>query len=111
MGWAKYAEDDYEIVLERLDHMANRDNLYIGTAIFPPIACPVGISTEINYYEEQATTTKVKYKDKKLYCQDCGNKFVFSAGEQRFYEKKGLHQPERCRTCRETNKIKWLVFR
>ena len=28
------------------------------------------------------------YEDKTLICKDCGNEFVFSAGEQEFYAEK-----------------------
>nr|WP_281279000.1 zinc-ribbon domain containing protein [Thermosporothrix hazakensis] len=34
-------------------------------------------------------------------CVECGNDFVFSAGEQEFYQQKGLqNQPRRCPSCR-----------
>ncbi|HBI51504.1 MAG TPA: zinc-binding protein, partial [Ruminococcaceae bacterium] len=29
------------------------------------------------------------YTDKTLVCKDCGNEFVFTAGEQEFYAEKG----------------------
>ena len=35
--------------------------------------------------------------DKTLTCRECGNTFVWSAGEQEFYQQKGLqHEPQRC---------------
>ncbi|MBE6586379.1 MAG: zinc-binding protein [Ruminococcaceae bacterium] len=41
------------------------------------------------------------YTDKTLVCKDCGQEFVFSAGEQEFYAEKGFeHEPQRCRDCR-----------
>lgn len=41
------------------------------------------------------------YEDKTLTCSDCGNEFVFTAGEQEFYAEKGLlHEPKRCKECR-----------
>ena len=41
------------------------------------------------------------YEDKTLVCKDCGQEFVFSAGEQEFYAEKGFeHEPQRCRDCR-----------
>ncbi len=30
------------------------------------------------------------YEDKTLVCKDCGNEFVFTAGEQEFYAEKGF---------------------
>lgn len=41
-------------------------------------------------------------EDKTLTCKDCGNEFVFSAREQRFFAEKGFaNQPQRCRDCRQ----------
>ena len=41
------------------------------------------------------------YEDKTLVCKDCGNEFIFSAGEQAFYAEKGFqNEPTRCRDCR-----------
>ena len=40
-------------------------------------------------------------QDKTLVCRDCGAQFVFTAGEQDFYQQKGfLHEPSRCPDCR-----------
>ena len=45
------------------------------------------------------------YEDKTLTCKDCGNEFVFTAGEQEFYAEKGFqNQPQRCKTCRDARK-------
>jgi len=42
-----------------------------------------------------------EFKDKILRCIDCGDEFVFSAGEQIFFSDKGLkNQPKRCKTCK-----------
>ena len=39
--------------------------------------------------------------DKTLTCRDCGKTFVFTAGEQDFYQSRGLqHEPTRCPECR-----------
>ena len=43
--------------------------------------------------------------DKVLKCRDCGEEFVFTAGEQAFYKERGFqHEPTRCRRCREEKK-------
>jgi len=45
------------------------------------------------------------YEDKTLICKDCGNEFVFTAGEQEFYAEKGFqNEPTRCRDCRVARK-------
>jgi CxxC-x17-CxxC domain-containing protein len=45
------------------------------------------------------------FEDRTLTCRDCGQSFVFSAGEQAFYASKGLtHDPQRCPACRAAMK-------
>ncbi len=45
------------------------------------------------------------YEDKTLVCKDCGNEFVFTAGEQEFYAEKGFqNEPQRCKACRDARK-------
>lgn len=45
------------------------------------------------------------YEDKTLICKDCGNEFVFTAGEQEFYAEKGfVNEPLRCKDCRIARK-------
>ncbi len=45
------------------------------------------------------------YEDKTLVCKDCGNEFVFTAGEQEFYAEKGFeNEPTRCKDCRVAHK-------
>ncbi|MBW3624263.1 MAG: zinc-ribbon domain-containing protein [Armatimonadetes bacterium] len=43
-------------------------------------------------------------EDKNLTCRDCNNTFVFTAGEQAFFEEKGLSAPIRCPECRRLRK-------
>ena len=46
------------------------------------------------------------FADKTLTCRECGNAFVWSAGEQEFYQQKGLvHEPQRCPDCRKRAKV------
>jgi CxxC-x17-CxxC domain-containing protein len=43
----------------------------------------------------------LSFIDKTLKCRECENDFVFTVGEQEFYEQKGLlNQPARCPSCR-----------
>jgi CxxC-x17-CxxC domain-containing protein len=45
------------------------------------------------------------FEDKNLVCRDCGNEFVFTAGEQEFYDSKGFqNEPTRCKDCRGSRK-------
>ena len=43
-----------------------------------------------------------EYTDKVLRCIDCGEEFIFSAGEQLFFADKGLrNDPKRCKPCKQ----------
>ncbi|MBI4032614.1 zinc-ribbon domain containing protein [Candidatus Berkelbacteria bacterium] len=44
------------------------------------------------------------YQDQTLTCRDCGQQFVWTAGEQEFYAQKGLSAPSRCKECRAKKK-------
>lgn len=45
------------------------------------------------------------FADRTLRCAECGNDFVFTAGEQEFYARKGfVNDPLRCRDCREARR-------
>lgn len=47
-------------------------------------------------------------QDKMLPCKSCGEEFVFTAGEQQFYEDKGFeNEPARCSTCRRERKARY----
>lgn len=44
-------------------------------------------------------------KDRILLCKDCGNEFVFTVGEQKFFADKGIKEdPIRCPECRKAKK-------
>src|SRR5438128_7453433 len=50
--------------------------------------------------------------DKDLTCRECGNPFVWTAGEQEFYAQKGLlHEPQRCPECRRRAKAERAASR
>ena len=47
----------------------------------------------------------MSFQDKTLVCRDCGQDFVFTAGEQEFYQQRGLtNEPGRCADCRHARK-------
>ncbi len=47
----------------------------------------------------------MNFEDKTLHCRDCGQDFIFTAGEQEFYQQKGLlHEPSRCPSCRSAKR-------
>ena len=47
------------------------------------------------------------FQDKTLVCKDCGEEFIFTAGEQEFYAEKGVeNEPQRCKNCRQARKTR-----
>lgn len=45
------------------------------------------------------------FEDETLVCKECGQEFVFTAGEQKFYKEKGfMNKPQRCKACRDAKK-------
>ena len=46
------------------------------------------------------------YEDKTLVCKECGQEFVFTAGEQEFYASRGFeNEPQRCNATRGTREM------
>jgi len=47
----------------------------------------------------------MSFQDKTLVCRDCKEEFVFTTGEQEFYQQKGFtNEPTRCPDCRRAAK-------
>ncbi len=47
----------------------------------------------------------MSFTDKVLTCRDCGEQFTWTAGEQEFYQSRGLlNPPTRCASCRSARK-------
>ena len=43
----------------------------------------------------------MSFSDKTLTCKDCGQEFIWTSGEQEFYQSRGLvNEPGRCPSCR-----------
>ena len=54
----------------------------------------------------------MELKDKPLICEDCGQEFIFSIGEQEFYLEKGFENtPKRCPNCRKARKNRQKSFK
>src|SRR5258706_10394314 len=53
----------------------------------------------------RASDAMASSEDKSITCVDCGEEFLFTAGEQAFYRERGLtNEPTRCKNCREKRK-------
>lgn len=44
-------------------------------------------------------------------CIECGEKFILTDGEIKFYDKKGYPYPKRCKKCRNSNAFKEIGFK
>ena len=52
-----------------------------------------------------SSESALSYADRVLTCRDCGQSFVFTAGEQEFHASKGFeNDPSRCVDCRAARK-------
>ena len=49
--------------------------------------------------------------DKTLVCVDCGGEFIFTVGEQEFFNSRGfINDPKRCQTCRSSRRSEQRGF-
>ncbi len=102
MGWAKYAEDNLEIILDRQfmrgawKHGIPRHPSYTGNS-FTPLSAEAYPGTDRptnNVCEAESFT------DRYIQCRDCGRPFLFSVKSQKSFSKKGWNPPKRCEKCR-----------
>ena len=47
-----------------------------------------------------------EHEDRILECVQCGAEFVFTTGEQLFFETRGFMQPKRCKPCRQAKAMR-----
>jgi len=46
--------------------------------------------------------SEMEFQDRAILCVDCGDEFVWTAGEQLFFHDKGLkNEPKRCKPCKQ----------
>jgi hypothetical protein len=55
--------------------------------------------------------TTEQYNDEILVCRDCCEQFVWTAGEHQWFAERALHQPRRCRSCRQARKAERTDYR
>lgn len=47
-------------------------------------------------------TEEAEFQDRAIVCVDCGEQFIWTAGEQVFFHDKGLkNEPKRCKPCKQ----------
>ena len=45
---------------------------------------------------------------KKVVCKECGETFVLTVNDQKWYQDKGFNEPKRCKSCRNLRKNKLI---
>lgn len=100
MGWAKYAEDNYEIHLERIYYQSEKvqEPRFQITTVIPSV---VPAKVEITVQSSKAPENKKRT----IECCDCGKRFLFTTGEQKFFASHQYQPPKRCKACRQRNKL------
>ena len=103
MGLAKYAEEIRETYYERMEELEWRRT---STCCLIPSAAVLGCVCEA----QKRAAERREGQEMKIQCQDCGDFFLFSAKEQRFYTQKGFSRPKRCKACREMHQVLAIGF-
>lgn len=103
MGWAKYYEDNNELIDERLS-LSKSLPIDISIVCSPVVTLP---RKDGDVKTDQPRTET--FSDKTIICITCGRPFVFSAKSQRIFKEKGWKDPKRCKCCREHKNIVCLM--
>ena len=104
MGWAKYCEDNIEIMMER-QFMVQKSEVDVVRRTNNCLAT----NLILNIVETSVEASKTKYEDKYIMCKDCGKKFLFSAKTQKYFEKMNWDEPKRCKCCRSYRNTRYLM--
>ena len=107
MGWAKYFEDNVEIMYERQAAMQSRMQETEIKVVYTNVLPMTKIMVEIK--EELLTPQQIEYEDRYIVCKDCGRKFLFSAKAQKHYDKMEWDDPKRCKCCRSYRNTRYLM--
>ena len=108
MGWAKYFEDNVEIMLERQFMMQSRMKKADITVVCKTNNLSA-TSVVLSVVESPVITDVKKHEDKYIVCKDCGRVFLFSAKSQNHFQNKGWEPPKRCKCCREFRNARYLM--
>ena len=96
MGYAKYYEDNVEIIESRMMmHCCETTETQTYDYEMDSISTVSITSKKLKKQSNQSNR-----KPQLIICCECGKSFQFRGGEQRFYEKHHLCKPKRCPTCR-----------
>jgi len=112
MGFAKYLEDNVEIMLERQFMKVNQDDKTAVKIVYSTNFLPlknVVIEMKIEQQNPASICNDTKYTDKYIVCKDCGRKFLFSVQSQKYFKSRGWDAPKRCKKCRDYRNALYLM--
>ena len=111
MSFAKYFEDNMEIVEERFTLRQQEKNPTPIYRVTQDVSSKIYlVSTKVVEVKPKAHK-KNKRKKKKIVCCDCRETFLFTGGEQKYYEERKLSEPKRCPACRQKRKELFKAFK
>ena len=102
MSFAKYYEDNIDIIEERI--LLNSKSEYELPDYSPlkeRIVQKTYIVTSTVIEKKKQRPQTQKYRTRVIKCCNCGNSFNFTGGEQHYYEEKKLFEPKHCPACRK----------
>ncbi len=105
MGWAKYYEDNNEILIDRL---LTSQPFHRELSVASMRTESTSIPTRKN--EPQETPTPC-WDDRILVCKECGTAFLFTTQAQKAFHAKNWVQPKRCKKCRKKREERQRVLR
>ena len=104
MSFAKYFEDNLEIAEERFLLRQQENEPTPIYHVTQEISSKIYLVTTKVLEVKPEPPKKHKRKKKKIVCCDCGETFLFTGGEQKYYEDRKLSEPKRCPVCRQKRK-------
>lgn len=104
MSLAKYFEDNLEIAEERFLLRQQENEPTPIYRVTQEVSSKVYLVTTKVVEVKAEPPKKHKRKKKKIVCCNCGEPFLFTGGEQKFYEESKLSEPKRCPGCRQKRK-------
>lgn len=104
MSFAKYFEDNVEIIEERFALRQQKNDLTPIYRATQEVGSKTYLVTTKVVEVKPESPKKHKRKQKKIACHDCKETFFFTGGEQKYYEERKLSEPKRCPACRQKRK-------
>lgn len=104
MSFAKYHEDDLEIIEERFSLRQQENGHRPIYRMAQEVDSRTYLVTTKVVEVKPEPSKKRKRKKKKIICCDCGETFLFTGGEQKYFEEHKLSEPKRCPACRQKRK-------